>query len=127
MKTTELMLGDYVIHGFGTIGKVTALDKDIVTVYDKGLDDGGGHWEVTFVDNEIKPIPLTSEILKSNGILYQFGNPWYQGGADGVFEFRYHFREVGTYISTDVKIHIQYVHELQHALRLCNIKKEIVL
>ena len=69
--------------------------------------------------NEIQPIPLTEEILKKNNILYQWGYPWYQGIYDeeGI---EVHFAEY-------CQMHLKYVHELQHALRLLHFDIEIKL
>lgn len=78
---------------------------------------------------EIEPIPLTRDIMVANGIKYQWGIPWYQGGSDGEFELHYSNGEgfnLGEK-AIDVKLPIRYVHELQHALRLCGINKEITL
>lgn len=128
------MIGDLVIHGFGHNGKVTAIDTNTLTVYDKGFDDGDGHCEVTFAWNEINPIPLTPEILEQNGLKIDK----YKGGF-----FPACFKEDEHY---DVEIEMKdeeiawsincgeywikrlnYVHELQHALRLFGIKKDIEL
>lgn len=66
-------------------------------------------------------IPITKEILEKNGIKYQFGCPWYQYGDEiGGEGFEIHF-------ALHCQIQIKYVHELQHALRLCKIDKEIEL
>lgn len=80
----------------------------------------------------IESIPLTAEILERNG----FDNVIWQGEAS----WSYHENEVYVCISGrsggikhfgyngwDSKIAIFSVHELQHALRLCGIDKNIVL
>lgn len=78
--------------------------------------------------NEIEPIPLTPEILEQNG----FRKESYievVGGLDTYYlgeeigSFRIHRLQEGYYQFGLAKI--KYVHELQHALRLCNILKEI--
>ena len=140
MKAEELMIGDYIKHGFGGIGKVTELSKGIVTVYDKGLDDGEGNCEVNFAENEIQPIPLTPEILEKNGFVIK--KKWAQIGNFGDSPLiMWHFEDNATlhdfkheleiHQNDTGKVHItipcEYVHELQHALRLCSIDKEIVL
>lgn len=91
----------------------------------------------------LSPIPLTSEILKKNG----FKNiskelfVYYSHAADGYIKIRLSELLDGEWkLSVDNydrfnDSHKQYtsdicflkVHELQHALRLCGIKKEIVL
>lgn len=130
------MLGDWVRHGFGHEGKVTAIDSDVVTVYDKGFDDGDGHCEVTFAWNEIKPIPLTAEILDKNEFKCEeiIQRHWISEGG------RILLKNDESLISSNNKwsVHVDnedmqsigyfeitYIHELQHVLRLCNIDKEI--
>lgn len=127
MKAEELMIGDYIKHGFGGIGKVTELSKGIVTVYDKGLDDGEGNCEVNFAENEIQPIPLTSEILEKNGFEYRPSwGEWVHYNPFPLIDFTLLTDEEGFQLDLP-NTKIEYVHELQHALRLCNIDKEIVL
>lgn len=121
MKANELMVGDWV-YLLGTPCRI----KDII-------DDGVINYE-----KDVTPIPLTEEILEKNGytckrsldkeiISYnwkspdrrvtlndQNGSPWFCIIlSDGMME--------------EVMIGITYVHELQHALRLCGIEKEIML
>lgn len=128
MDAKELMIGDLVIHGFGGIGKITEIDSKTVVIKDDGFDTGDGMNEVSFALNELTPIPLTPEILEKNGFrlqsdrselgkldTYWFGN---ELGA-----FRIHRLNNGDYQFGLVKI--KNVHELQHALRLCGIEKEI--
>jgi hypothetical protein len=86
---------------------------------------------------KIEPIPLTTEILEENdfkygdGYGYSFTNRKEMCG-DG-------FEEEKVYINTDlnvliiytavstIRLSVKYIHELQHALKLCGIKKEIIL
>ena len=128
MKANELQIGDHVNYR-GQIIKVTSL-------YDKG-----GSNEVGWSDNEsvwvnadnVEPIPLTPEILEKNGFKYKEGETGMYGVTtaphyicDGIpFEvfcdgepFAIWFKE---------PINIKYVHQLQNALRLCGIEKEIEL
>lgn len=76
----------------------------------------------------LRPIPLTPEILKKN---FPSTTDWYFIGTDK-FCFRIdkykdkwdlYFGRDGK--GTNLQIKISYVHELQHALRLCGINKEI--
>ena len=132
MKANELMIGDYVNYR-GQIIKVTSL-------YDKG-----GSNEVGWTDKEsvwvnaanVEPIPLTPEILESNGFGYKendtllelhhyyLGEPQFCknmdlhiGNKKDIFWIDYNNNHIGG---------IRYLHELQHALRLCGIDKEIEL
>lgn len=139
MKAEELMIGDCIKHGFGGIGKVTELSKGIVTVYDKGLDDGEGNCEVNFAENEIQPIPLTPEILEKNGFIKASmvsDTPPYDKDEEGNMHFSLNEKFWGWWQPNNTFlipanglgwIEFKYVHELQHALILCGISKEIIL
>lgn len=135
MKAEELMIGNYMKHGFGGIGKVTELSKGIVTVYDKGFDDGEGNCEVNFAENEIHPIPLTPEILEKNGFKKDTGGEECWSSKIGWLtphEYDDNFKEKSWEVELFGKPNsfdgvITYVHELQHILRLCEIDKEIEL
>ena len=121
MKANELMIGDwvqgYLPDTFSTI--VGVLNAGMVAIRAKGA-----YIELSIDD--IQPIPLTAEILEKNGWKYnelpfiqgweQFGLLLYAGGES----YRIN-------CGNNVAMKIDSVHELQHALRLCGIDKEIVL
>ena len=141
MKADELMIGDWLLNGCGKLMQVTAIFEDGID----GVCEGG---ECCDLYNIIKPIPLTSEILKKNG--------WYWGLTseeedmvslfEGAYDEHWVYDEGAGEISlifpedTDgglLKIDDQkfnrhlnfvwndtlYVHELQHALRLCGLNE----
>lgn len=128
------MIGDWVM--IENYSKICAIAEDGVYFEDK---DGRG---ATSFDR-ISPIPLTAEILEKNGFEHKHDKEpikrqyWIinvGGGSTkvkvnrGAFLFNITglpFRE--GYYNPSFNAHIQYVHELQHALRLCGIDKEIVL
>ena len=99
-----------------------------------GLGDGESLIPV-FTD-EIYPIPLTPEILEKNGILYEKQSYYYVIEDNKDLECTYYIQQVqddwaigvdiGAY-DCSVFARIKYVHELQHALKLCGIDKEIKL
>ena len=123
MEAKELMIGDWVLIGNNHI-RVTSLQegKDYV---------------------EAQPIPLTAEILEKNGFeksnqisdtppyyMDEEGNIYYSFEQNGVNHFWGWWQPDNVFeIPTNAMgwINIKYVHELQHALRLCGIDKEIVL
>lgn len=123
MKAKELQIGDYVNYR-GQIIKVTSL-------YDKG-----GSNEVGWSDKEsvwvngrcIEPIPLTPEILEKNEIDSVFKTRYkgfyleYHAEAGMIMLYVYNN---GSFQPTGASF--KYVHQLQHALRLCGIDKEIKL
>ena len=74
--------------------------------------------------NEVFPIPLTEEILTRN-----FPNHkeivWFPlDTLPGYFNIYWEHPSFG---DGEIRLNIQYAHELQHILKLCNINKEIEL
>ena len=123
MKANELTDGIYVyfncFDGSKIIAKVTGFKDGVVY----GVSEDGTHWRQI---SQIEPIPLTAEILEKNGFTkHAYG-----------FSFQYlklngNLRNDDTvYFTITISgkdITIDYVHQLQHALRLCGIEKEIKL
>ena len=119
MKATELMIGDWVYDTFYKRKmRVFQIDSESFA-----WCDGKG---VPCV--ELEPIPPTPEILEKN---FSSTPQWYFIGTDK-YCFRIdkykdkwdlYFAKDGK--GTNLQIKISYVHELQHALRLCRIDKEI--
>lgn len=86
--------------------------------------------------NELKPIPLTPEIFEKNG--WKWDGMYATKKHDNTMYFTYYLHEG---ILRDFYDHksgeqelifrsrpgMRYVHELQHALKLCGIDKKIVL
>lgn len=129
MKASDLMIGDWVV-----LVDPDTKKRTITRVHFSDLSDA-------FVLGLFEPIPITPEILEKNGM-----NPfdidkltekatakWWHKGGD-FFIKQYHFKHHNfkpTY-SFGCNNHtliegIEYVHELQHALKLCKIEKEIKL
>lgn len=124
MKAEELMIGDWV-HYRGTNIQVTSL-------YDKG-----GSNEIGWSDKErvwvnadnVEPIPLTAEILEKNGFIKSEEDQILMGGIGfAIIYGGYKRLEEDKFLKYGDNIYpTRYVHQLQHALRLCGINKEIVL
>jgi hypothetical protein len=137
MKINELMIGDWVynkhhkkniqiqpydffVHGHGNNGTF-AVSSTIVS------------------GRDLVPIPLTEEILVKNGFKKQEDvNEWsYYKSKDGkgqymiLWSMDYNYLEIGSYTEEFGEFNrlgvMRYVHQLQHALRLCGIDKEIKL
>ena len=120
MKTEELMVGDW--YYWEAEGKLYP--------YQVKPED--------FVKGEIpnfQPVPLTSEILKKNGFQFDKIAEGFYLKLDTKYIIAYFLSDsetqifINTFINKDVCLNttIRYVHELQHALKLCKIDKEIVL
>ena len=115
MKVNELMIGDWVYNSVADIA------FQVYPQFFSQWHNRPEQFEVT-----IQPIPLTPEILEKNG----FKNEGYFGKLDiEDFHVLCDTKNVAIFHNehTDVDIPIMYVHELQHALRLCGIEKEIEL
>ena len=126
MKATELMIGDWVQYNCddckGKPTKIEAFDFNALQFFD--------------------PIQITSEILEKNGItLLEVGDngpstpkkylnrfeKWFihTTWKDTFLWFDRYTKEYHLHNMSGAEF--KYVHELQHALRLCGIKEEIVL
>lgn len=122
VKATELMLGDWV----SALGKnccITSIDKYDAKV---GTDPED---ELFFLD-DIYPIPLTPEILEKNGFCFVKSSR-----RHSVWNgyWLYKDLELGTccldrennwpcfFNTDDMNIECEYVHQLQHILRLCKL------
>lgn len=154
IHANELMVGDYLRVNRaglcikkGTIVEVRGIDADRRFDNHTGcaschpLDDNqfdGGIW-CDYLD----PIPLTPEILEKNG--WKNISTHTLKGCDTfrlcleqrsfdytlTLKMRDYFRldsyDDRVYTLCEVNFGFKYVHELQHALRLCGIEKEIIV
>ena len=104
-------------------------NQECVVMSDSYYPDG----VIGFVDM-LKPIPLTAEILEKNGFVedvpkgeaYKLGindDVWLFRN-DGCWDFRiyYNFYSAGIILT---QLRIKHTHQLQHALRLAGVEKEI--
>lgn len=125
MKANELMIGDKVMV------KVLSQIPDTHVLHTWTANDYSR-------DIQVKPIPLTSEILEKNGwiqskyktckSLYEYkglhlrhtmikrSNGRWVANVDGIVE-----KFPDEYTHSFLRINVFYVHELQHALRLCGL------
>lgn len=124
LKVKDLMVGDWVKHYNGTPMQVTK----ITTAHFACAQNGGVNcWEY---NNKFEPIPLTPEILEKNGFEL----------IKGIYPtLRNHYRDIIFQMeeTAETKYNkpfytfkgypIFHAHELQHALKLCKIDKEIVV
>lgn len=135
----DLMIGDW-IYRPDCYDKVIEVKKDTIL----GSDSLRGLIPIT----DLQPIPLTAEILERSGFelykqdftsrrVYKFGCFDYIEVNDYNEDSRYNYFSIGCYIeykhfgTLQRYIHdvmkIRYVHELQHALHLCEVDNEIIL
>ena len=106
MKATELMIGDWVKSRTGMNVKIVGISHDYPCVYE--------------------PIPLTAEILEKNGFVFRENNDimcgeYYLHNQSTFAIKMFNGYLVGMCMGEDLEFH--YVHELQHALRLCGLNE----
>jgi len=124
MICQELMIGDLVLYKDEPI-MVWEIDE----YYDRINTEPDGYNSIRCIEiSDIKPIPLTPEILQQNGFELQRDkselgtlDTYWLGSELGAF--RIHRLNNGDYQFGLVKI--KFVHQLQQALRLCGINKDI--
>lgn len=141
IKPNELMLGDYIAikcADRSTINiKVSSIGELMIagTMVNNPNASSWRHY------NDLQPIPLTSEVLEKNahrvpgylvwdleadGAEVQYV-PETMDTTDPPMQYRLAPRQRNLGVAETLICHIRYVHELQHALRICKINKEIVL
>lgn len=134
MTDKELMVNDFVLWN----GKIARIETIWLNSHAVKLIVGKDKIYRDAFLTDIKPIPITPEILKKNGFYYDteddsfiirssiYGNLIYQIRICNIDDKGY----FQVYILTDLcstTICIEYVHDLQHLLRLCKVDKEIKL
>lgn len=129
MKATELMVGDYIMFDGSPyiIEEISAKGWiHILDIKNKARVALSSDYILDFIEG----IPLTPERLEKIGFVK----------SDVFIEWKYEGNDVKLYMlwktfpyieirSEDsyLSFSCEYVHELQHALKLCNISREIIL
>ena len=138
MDAKDLMIGDWVNFPIDITGGETEYDSQTseyqpmriisISAWNNNAGEAESAEGVISDIEQLNPIPLTAEILEQNG----FRKESYievVGGLDTYYlgeeigSFRIHRLQKGYYQFGLAKIN--FVHQLQHALRLCEIDKEI--
>ena len=106
METKELMIGDNVmVKVLSQIPYTYVLKTWTANDYSR--------------DIQVKPIPLTPEILEKNGWWYEIEDMWLHDEVNFCIE-----KLNGKFQCYDIsQIKLDSVHQLQHALRLCGLDK----
>ena len=140
LKVTDLMVGDWVSCQINSIElkyvRIASLNKTTMNgiptdfiEFNKVTVDmlHGNYYQVDIAS--VHPIPLTPEILEKNGFYRreiptrdEIGHYYHRTTAPCSIFVRMSFGD-----GRDFGNEIQYVHELQHLLKLCGIDKEIVV
>lgn len=135
MEAKDLMVGDYVYNHRNWECPIVEIHKNSAVVIARH------YGEEEFLLSDLRPIPLTAEILEKNGFQHHLiaekgftreewtlSDDYYdivvREWSDSIWVFRYECTEMNTPHEQRV---FGYVHELQHALRENGIDKEIVI
>lgn len=125
LTSKDLMIGDWLRDSFGNIGQVYRLDPGRVhlrLLQERPQDE-------EYIVHDIEPIPLTPEILEKNGLAKDAYGCCFK--EDKYMAMEITAEEEGIYWTINYNeygiLKLEYVHQLQHALRLCGINKEIEL
>lgn len=128
MKATELMQGDLVLYEYSG----EKIHARVVEIYRSSalVESVSKEYEpIEIAEDKLFPVALTPEILEKNG----FRHGCYVGGYYSPdCPFRVFTKTEGkcgftTLFDDEIHFSCVFVHELQHALRLCGIEKEIIL
>lgn len=136
LKISDLSVGDWIHHDFYEV------DMRVVTIYrdtERIIAESSSGYGVTCHIDHFSPSPITPEILEANG--------WHNGmyailRIDEHLHLEYYYHEHRLrkwYCGVDewenhakvnditFQAHCYSVHQLQHALRLAGVDKEIVM
>ena len=145
MKANELMIGDWVdfYHPHEPEKKIVTRHR-VTETFECGLVELNNHPNPVHADH-IEPVKITPEILEKNGWKHEFDKKDYMVkynlGEEGkncwmMWAIKEHNLDIQRQDEnldvynlkvSKVSIPCDYVHQLQHALRLCGIEKEIIL
>ena len=132
LKAEELMVGDWVLVDDINAWKIGAtMPARVKQIYECGIiiDCGEGNEECEI----FKPVPLTAEILEKNKYYYNdIRHEWATDSYSFYIEFGHGLSDEGQPDHLFVwvgncHVVLQYVHELQHVLRMCGITHEIII
>ena len=136
MDARELMIGDWarIRYNHFETGEEIVKDFRVGQLAKLGIGDDEPLYAWSEKSNmakvsKVEPIPLTPEIVEKNG---------FERGSDNLFSYgrgmyvmmwsKWHYSvgQIFGNMSAFVEFaEIRFIHELQHALRLCGIEKEI--
>lgn len=135
MKVNEIMVGDLFSFN-GNKYKIEDIYKRGAIHVEDYPEGGRAEFITDFILEELQPIPLTDEILEKNGWeLCDDNAKFFPGTWVGSILLRkeeggFRILAVSDYDdedTNDTPFIIRYVHELQHAMRMCGINKEIII
>lgn len=129
LDSKSLTIGDWVLHN-GKLKRVDVVWGPKVSLYDPEKTYGSIYADKYPIE-EIEPIPLTAEILEKNNFEKHFDDDiiiyTHPQGIIIEMGINYKLFDDEHFFVRGIQHRLYYVHELQHALHLCGIEKEIVI
>ena len=127
LKISDLSVGDWVRYN----GKEYTIDSIYMAAegypHEVALTYQGICCGCAYVDY-LSPIPITAEILEANGIHRTYEDDEYAiFRGDGLWAVKYSDGDWELSTPPVCRVDIKYIHQLQHALRLAGVEKEINL
>ena len=134
MKCKELQIGDWITDKNGFQWQIIGVGDDYA--YATFEDNEGDPWEFDDKDDQPEPIEITEDILKQNkwkvqGYTLLPSEHYYvkdDGGnhllwSHGTLSIWLACGEANDGVFSDVVLACKYVHQLQHAFRLCGLNE----
>ena len=127
IKISELSIGDWVNQKMNDGAyQVQWCEREMVGLIKHTGTEEDGSIRLTAVPlSFIEPIPLTSEILEKNGISKTYESDEYAVYKGEGFNVTEYYTELWEFERHRNRLMIRNVHQLQHALRLAGVEKEI--
>ena len=127
IKIRELSIGDWVEMGGKNFQIYHLTLAGDVYGYRRTNDSDTGEEYYDGEIGDVHPIPLTPEILEKNGISKTYESDEYAVYKGEGFNVTEYYTELWEFEKHRNRMKIRNVHELQHAIRLAGIEKEIEL
>ena len=127
MKAEELMIGDYVqLNGSPYV--IEEISKKGWVHMTDPVHNLRVQMSTDYILDFIEGVPITPEILEANGFTRSKAFVEWKYEDDDIYMLWKPFPWIKIQLEDHtVMFPCEFVHELQHALRLCGIEKEIVL
>lgn len=130
MKVEELMINDWVSINDSNFQVKVIKKKGVIKLYDN--TEWGEHeidFNTDYLEEFLQPIPLTEEILEKNGFEKDIDYGYFIGQSNSGYYIYFNNNHLSIQAGYDAIefAWCEYVHELQHALKLCGIIKSIKL
>ena len=127
----ELSIGDWVMNIYANKpSRVKGLRTMFQDTYEIIAISDGTQYMLIEDNKELhnfEPIPLTPEILEKNGISKTYESDEYSVYKGEGFNVTEYYTELWEFERPRNRLIIRDVHQLQHALRLAGVEKEIII